>query len=452
MRHLERAILLAASLCLLGADSARAESAASAEDITWLRQRVALLESRVEELEAREEVATRAATSPAVRDASPVRLGGSTTLSWFNGAEDSPFREQGFDVWDARFFVDADLSREARLGERTLFRHASLMFEWNLVRLAEVDNTVGELYVDLRELGGRSWLNAQIGRFQLPVGEAYKRYGRGVRDNPFLTNAVAGPWWWDEGLKLFGEDASGRFGYVASLTDGEGFVNGNGDADPQTTLKLFVRPTEWLTLSASALRSGEIGKTDGEEYGSLWIGETWALPFGDWTGVPNFQDGAPIADAPAEFRGATLLGGDAIVELGRHARLWLSGGGLHLDAEQGSSYDRRLRYWLAELVLNGSLASPALEPFYLALRANGLGTYDRDEGYSLDSRYLSSLGYNARSLEAYSIGAGWRLSDALTLRLEYTLLDFALVRGVTPGIREAGDDAGFFGAGLGVDF
>lgn len=456
MRHLEAGLVVAVALGSL-ASEARAQSASS-DEMVWLRQRVVELQSRVEELEAREEAATRAAVSAAApapvsaRDSHPVRLGGSATLTWFNGDEDSPVREQGFDVWDARFFVDAELSREARLGERTLFRHASLGFEWNLVRLADVDNTVGELFVDLRELGGRPWLNAQIGRFHVPVGEAYKRYSRGTRDNPFITNAVAGPWWWDEGVKLFGQDEDGRYGYVASFTDGEGFVNGNGDADAQTTLKLFVRPAEWLELSASALRSGEIGKAGDDEVGSLWIGEAWAIPFGDMTGVVNFQDGAPIADGPEEFSDSTLLGADAIAQFGRHARLWLSGGGLHLDAEQGSTYDRRLKYWLAELVLQGSLASPALEPFFVALRANGLGTYDRDEGYSLDSRYLGTLGFNARSLEAYSIGAGWRLSDALTFRLEYTLFDLALVDGVTPEMREAADRAGFFGAGLGVDF
>jgi len=455
MRPTDTALVWATALCVL-AGEAGAQSATSADELAWLRQRVTELQRRVEELEAHEESAARALLSapPAVsaEEGHPVRLGGNATLSWFNGAEDSPFREQGFDVWDARFFLDAELSREVRLDEHVLFRHASLGFEWNLARLANIDNTLGELYVDLRELGGLTWLNAQIGRFQVPVGEAYQRYSRGIQDNPFITQPVAGPWWWDEGVKLFGQDADGRFGYVASITDGEGFANGNGDADVQTTLKLFARPLDWLEVSASALRSGEIGKPDGEEYGALWIGETWALPFGQWTGVPNFQDGAPIADGPEEFANSTLLGGDAFVQLGPHARLWLSGGTLHLDAEHGSTYDRRLKYWLSELSLSGALASPALEPFYLALRANGLGTYDRDEGYALDARYLSTLGFNLRSLEAYSVGAGWRLSEALTLRLEYTLFDLGLVRGVTPEIRDAAKRAGFFGAALGVDF
>jgi hypothetical protein len=454
-RRTERSLALAAALLAL-AGEARAQSPSASEELAWMRQRLVELQARVEQLEAREEDALRAAMpAPAPlspQERNPVRIGANATLTWFNGEEDTPFREQGFDVWDARFFLDAELSREARLGERTLFRHASLGFEWSLARLADIDNTVGELYVDLRELGGRPLLNAQIGRFQVPVGEAYKRYSRGVQDNPFITNPVAGPWWWDEGIKLFGQDADGRYGYVAALTDGEGFVNGNGDADLQTSLKLFTRPLHWLELSASALRSGEIGKLGGEEFGALWIGETWAIPLGDMTGVPNFQNGAPIADAPEEFSGSMLLGGDAIAQLGPHARLWLSAGTFQLDAEQDSTYDRRLRYWLAELLLSGALASPALDPFYLALRANGLGTYDRDEGYSLDARYLDTLGFNSRSLEAYSIAAGWRLSETLTLRLEYTLLDPDLVRGVTPEIRSAADRSGFFGAALGVDF
>lgn len=451
MRHLEKTLVLATVLSALPV-RVPAEPAGSAEDMAFLRQRVVELENRVEELEARDEIERHAAAPLPARDTNPVRVGGSATLTWFEGEKGSPFPEAGSDIWDARFFIDSELGREARLGEATLFRHSSLSFEWNLIRLAEVQNSVGDLYVDLRELGGRPWLNMQIGRFQIPVGENYKRFGRGTHDNPFITNAVAGPWYWDEGVKLFGEDDSGRFGYVASVTDGEGFVNGNGDADAQTTLKLFVRPAEWLTLSASALRSGEIGRTGEDTYGSVWLGETWPIPVGDFTGVPTYQNGLAIADGPEEFKGVTLLGGDAVAEFGKYARLWLSGGGMNLDTEQGSTYDRRLHYWLAELVLHGGMAAPILEPFYLALRANGLGTYDHNEGYALDARYLGSLGFNTSSLEAYSVGAGWKLSDALTLRLEYTLFDFGFVRGVTPDIEDAGKHANFFGAGIGVDF
>jgi hypothetical protein len=153
-----------------------------------------------------------------------------------------------------------------------------------------------------------------------------------------------------------------------------------------------------------------------------------------------------------ELGALSLVGGDVIVNVGPFVRLWLAGGGLSIDSENDSAYDRDLRYWIAEVVLDGDLVASALSPFYLALRANGLGTYDRTEGYLLDMRVDDTVGYNARSLEAYSVAAGWRLSDAVTLRAEYTRTDFDLVRGVTPEIRGAADQTDFFGAELGVEF
>jgi hypothetical protein len=444
MRRTELA--LAAALALCGAPPAPARGAE--EELERLRERVLQLEERLEEMEARE---VRASALPR-RSEHDVRLGGSANLGWANGQENSLFDDASFDVWDARFFLDAELARDARFGERPLFRDATLSFEWNLVRIGRLTNNVGDLYVDFRELGGNRLLNAQVGRFQLPVGENYERFGRGYAKNPFISNTVGGPWWWDEGVKLFGETEGGRYGYVASLTDGEGFWNADGNSALQTTLKLFVRPAEWLRLSVSGLRAGELGGPAEEPYSALWLGETWAQYFGHDSALENFQDGVAVPDGPEELGGMTLLGGDAILHAGPFVRFWFAGGGLAIDSENGSSYDRDLRYWIAEVVLDGGLVASALEPFYLALRANGLGTYERDEGYLLDFRTEDTIGYNARSLEAYSLAAGWRLAPGVTLRAEYTRADFDLVRGVTAEIRAAADHTDFFGAELGVEF
>ena len=81
------------------------------------------------------------------------------------------------------------------------------------------------------------------------------------------------------------------------------------------------------------------------------------------------------------------------------ARLWLSYGSYEIDTAGSGLYDRRLHGWIAELVLEGRLASPELAPFYVAVRANGLGTYDDDRGYLLDVRYGGRLGYNVRALD-----------------------------------------------------
>jgi hypothetical protein len=451
MPRVRRDLAIAALLLLAAISPARAQT--PAEEIALLRKQMAELAQRLEEVEL--EQSRAAPPVQAGRDAPAPRLGGSATLTSFNGAGGSVFGESRFDVWDARLFVDAELARDARLGEQPLFSDATLSFEWDLVRLGDLHNDVGDLYVDFRALTGRPWLNAQVGRFQIPVGENYKRFGKGTRENPFVTNTTGGTWWWDEGLRLFGQEADGRYGYVASLTDGEGFFNGGGgDADKQTTLKLWARPIEQFYFSLSGLHSGEIGTASSEGVGALWFGETWPRYIGDGSPVttPIFQHGASVSPGPEEFHAVTLVGADVIANPAPHVRLWLGAGNADLDAEDSHAYDRRLRYWISELVLEGGMLSRSLAPFYLALRANGLGTYDRDKGYLLDFRYGSSVGYNMQSLTAYSIGAGWHLTEDITLKAEYTLTDIGLVSGVTSAIRDAAERSDFFAAALGVDF
>jgi hypothetical protein len=173
---------------------------------------------------------------------------------------------------------------------------------------------------------------------------------------------------------------------------------------------------------------------------------------GSLSPVPTFSHGVSVADGPTQFRDTTYFGADAIVNVEDAARLWLSYGTYGLGADRASRYDRRLHQWVAELVLEGALASASLRPFYLGLRANGLGTYDHDEGYLLDVRQAWSIGYNARSLDVYSMVLGWRITDWVTLKAEYGLVDVGLVRGVTSSIRSAarGNDA--FAVELGARF
>jgi hypothetical protein len=90
---------------------------------------------------------------------------------------------------------------------------------------------------------------------------------------------------------------------------------------------------------------------------------------------------------------------------------------------------------------------------YLALRANGLGTYDNDEGYLLDFRYDDTLGYNMRALDAYAIALGLPLGERIVLKAQYALQNIALVHGIDDEeILENGDDANFFGMEIGVEF
>jgi hypothetical protein len=115
-------------------------------------------------------------------------------------------------------------------------------------------------------------------------------------------------------------------------------------------------------------------------------------------------------------------------------------------------YDRNLRYWIAELLLEGKIASSKLAPFYLALRANGYGTYDGNEGYLLEPRYSDALGWNMESIEAYSLALGWRLTERAVLRAEVTRQDIDLVRGATSEMTRAAGGSNFFALAMGLRF
>ncbi|RIL03945.1 MAG: hypothetical protein DCC71_14605 [Proteobacteria bacterium] len=427
------------------------------QDNRDLRRHNEDLERRLGELERRERERSRADDertlgAPLADWTRRVRLGGSANAGYYRGSDETFFEDASFQVWDARFFLDADLGRDIAVGETPIARNAGLTFEWNAVRLGEVQTgdgatMIGETYVELQGVGGSRWANLQVGRFQIPVGENYLRFSKGYRDNPFITNAVGGPWWWDEGVRIHGTSEGGRFGYVASISDGETDFEEDTSREPQLTLKLYANPTPWLHASVSALRSGEA------EAGALWLGETWATPIGSLGFLPTWQDGEPIYGQPDERIDSTLLlGADVVLTHERLGRLWLAFGHYAIDAPRGSQGDRDLLYWIAEWMLGGDAIAPELAPFYLALRANGLGTYDDGEGYVLDVSDAFRVGYNQEALEAYSIALGWRMTRWTTLRLEYTRRQMRLVDGVPRSFRNDAGGSDLFGVELGAAF
>ena len=434
-------------------------SAARADDEELLR-RIEVLEERVRELEAEAEERDSPGPQATLRTGEPsdqdwtrrVRLSGSANTGYYWGQEDSVFSDRRFQIWDARLFVDAELGRELHLGDAPLARNAGLTFEWNLVRLGQLDNDVGELFAEVQGLLGSDWANLRAGRFQIPVGQAYESYGRGYPAKPFISHPVGAPWWWDEGLALYGGDPEGRFGYVASVTDGETPFGADFDDDKQVTLKLVAEPLPWLEVTLSGLRSGGLGSQFVPALGALWLGESFAQAFGSGTDVPNTIDGAEVADGPNRLHDSYLGSVDLISRLPDWGQLWLAYGAYHIDSTGADVYDRTLHYWIAEVLVEAGRLSPLLDPFYLGFRASGLGTYDRDRGYLLDWRYGETLGYNMRSVDAFSSVLGWRLSRWLTLRTEYTHQRFELVRGVDPALRKASDDADFAGIEVGASF
>jgi hypothetical protein len=451
--RLSRAMTAALALAALAFADARADDAASRE-LEQLYDTVARLERRIVELEG-----TKTSTAPHVSVgphagewAERVRLSGSAAIAQLDGGQDGLYENGTAQVWDARFFIDADLASDVEMAGATLFRDAGFSFEWNLVRLGSEANEVGNMHVSLRGLGGAEWANLEFGRFQLPFGENYLRFSKGYWSDPFIALSAPPPWFWDEGVKLWGKFANGKLGYVASLTDGEGGFNTEKNGSKQLTLKLSYDPAEWLHVSASALRSGKLGSAGSPAVGSLWLGEMFPTAMGLWTSVPIWDHGAEIADGPNELSDVNVLGGDVIFR-SSDARLWLSGGKTWIDSKGPRVYDRDVFYWLAELTYQLRGLSPLLAPMYVAVRANGLGTYDEDEGYLLDFRYGDTVGFNMRALDAYALALGLPVGDHVVMKVQYVIQNIELVRGVTdPDVRDAAEHGDFLGVEVGVHF
>lgn len=410
--------------------------------------RLEKLEQRIEELEKPE---PRQSMSSLAEWAEHVALGGSARTGWYGGEDDSPLHRANFQVWDARLFVDAELGDDVRVAGTTVIRNVGFSFEWDLVRLGSLQNDVGELYTDFQGLGGSSWANVQVGRFQLPLGESYLGYSRGYSDNPFLSNPVGGPWFWDEGVKLYGASSGDRLGYVASITDGDNAFNVDANGDHQYTLKLYGKPTSFLHLSVSGAYSGAVGKNSNPAQNSIWLGEAWARAFGSGSPVTNYSHGAVVADAPGRIREIFLVGADAVATWPDKARVWFAYGTQAIEQKDGS-YDRRLHYWIGEVLLYGGLVTPELSDVYVGFRAHGLGTYDSDEGYLLDFRYRNTLGYNMKSINAWSTVLGWKMLRYVTVRAEYTRQEIEIVRGASRAIRKASDDVDSWGVEVGIQF
>lgn len=437
-----RAALLSAGLVIVAGGAAADDSAR----IDALEQRVEYLEDELGRTRGEWQAAEGAPDDDSWADR--ISLSGSVELGHYDGQDDSVQGDAGYRVYDARLFLDAELGEDIRFGSQTLVRNLGLTAEWNLVRLGDVFNDVGEVYVDLQGVAGTPWLNLRPGRFHAPVGEAYRRYGRDAARDPFISNPLGSPWWWDEGVMLYGSSQEGVVGYIASISNGEtpfGYDDGSGE---QVTLKLWTQPLPWLYVSASALHSGEIGRGSG----ALWLGESWARWIGEDTDVDTYFSGAVQADATRGYDRSTLLGGDVVITPIEALRIWLAYGRYQLDATEGGAYDRTLHYGIAEAVLRGSVLGPLFAPGYVGVRADTLGTFDGGRGFLLDLRYGDTLGYNMESFWAYTAVVGWQLGRYAIVRAEYSLRDIELVRGVPAAIRDAADDADTFSVELGVSF
>ena len=194
---------------------------------------------------------------------------------------------------------------EFRVGEARLFLEAPV---WNDVYFySEVDFVtpedttlslnVSELYLDFENVsqlwGCDRMLNVRAGRFYIPFGEEYQ--SRFAIDNPLISHSLSDLWGADDGVELYGK--LGPVQYVLAVQNGGGQTLQALQSDKAVVGRVGFDPANWLHLSVSGMRTGDLDVNNGVS--AMWFGGGFFRSLGS-TNTTTFH--ANLVEADAQLR------------------------------------------------------------------------------------------------------------------------------------------------------
>ena len=320
-----------------------------------------------------------------------VRLSGEAGLAFFDSGPNGPFPNSEFRVDEAKLFVEANV-----------WKDVYFFTELNIVTREDPNPNlrVGELYVDFENVS-RLWhqdrlLNLRVGRMDIPFGEEY--LNRDAIDNPLISHSLSDIWGVDEGIELYG--AFRNFQYAAAVQNGGVPALRDFAADKSLVGRLGFDPAKRVHLSVSAMRTGDLN-VEGDEWSELWFGNGFIRALGE-------------PDTTTKFH-ASLFEGDVAVQLPR-GHLKAAGGLINFDDNDTTANNKRdVYYYYVEGLHNftdkfyaAGRFSQILAPQGFPIAGNGdFGKY-----------FLQEL---TEDLWRLSLGAGYRWSRNLVLKVEYSL-------------------------------
>lgn len=361
---------------------------AQQKQIDDLRTRLDRVEDKSSTLRS---TANRGAAAPSERDRQ-IRLSGEASIGFFRSGADGWAPNSDFRVDDARVFIEASVWRNLYFfgGIEITTREASDEYFH-----------AGEVYLDAENLwtaGRIATLSLRAGRFNIPFGQEYQV--RNAIDNPLVTHSLADIWGIDEGVQLYG--TLGPVRYNLAVQNGGHKTLHDYDRDKAVIARLAYDATPHLTLSASAMRTGDLNVAN-DGMSEVWFANAFFRALGSAATTRTFT--AQLAEFDAAYR-------------------WRTG---HLKAAYGwasfdddsttADYSRDLTFYSVE-------ARQQLgRPLFAAARYSAI---DAPGGYPLAG--LGAAGkyfYNpfaplTRDLHRLSLGLGYRFADPLVWKLEYT--------------------------------
>lgn len=368
--------------------------------------------------ELRDEVAIPVAAPRSSGTQGEIRLSAEAGFVYFDGGPQGQFPNGEFRADDVKVYLEA-----------AVWRNTYFFAELDLVTREANDEYfhMGEVYLDFENVSGRMGgpdrlVNLRVGRFEIPFGEEYQR--RGVLDNPLITHSLSDIWGVDEGVELYG--GSGAFSYVLAVQNGGHKTLREYDSDKAMVLRVGWQLNDWLRVSASAMRTGDL-TVAGDSVSETWFGGGFFRALGSAATTTNFSANLYEFDAVLKHDGTELRGAVGTARFD--------------DNDTAADNRRDLDYFYLEATQH------VTERLYIASRYSRI---DAGKGYPLVG--LGDFGtYLFRSaptdnLWRFSFGLGYWLADPLLIKVDYSREDGKLINGTKR------DKEDMLSAELGVKF
>jgi hypothetical protein len=381
--------------------SLRADNTNLAEEVRLLREENALLQKQVQQQGKQlhtltEKVASLEASQPILggNDQPPpasrtglgqLHFGLEGGVGLIDTGRDGSSPNNRFRLDDARLSIEGPLYED-------IYAFAEVVLSYPEER--DTKTELGEFYVEFENIS-KLWnkddqLNARLGQMYIPFGEEY--LSRNAIDNPLVSHSLTDFWGVTPGAELYGN--FGKFTYVAAVQNGADESDGFG-GDKSVAARIGFDPNAHWHFSVSGLRTGDLKP---EQDSAMWFG-TGFFNFLGGPGGTRFHVEAAQADISARWKSGHVSG---YVGWARYG-----------DNDPAANNARNLYFYSAEVVQN------LPKKFFVAGRWSQIFCHQGIPiiGFGEASDYGVSL---TTALWRMSLGLGYRFSDRLVLKTEYS--------------------------------
>jgi hypothetical protein len=333
------------------------------------------------------------------KPASNLAFSGQGAVGFFAQGSDGQFPDTAFRVDELRLFLESKVWTDVYFfGGLDVIQRES----------PDENLRLGEVYLDFESLsklwGKEQQLNLRLGRFYIPFGEEYQN--RYAINNPLISHSLSDLWGIDEGVELFG--SFGMFRYALAVQNGGHSSLNDFTADKSVAGRLGIDPTKWLHLSVSGMRTGDLNVTQ-DEWSEMWFGGGFIRGLGSPATTTRAHANLVQMDVEAKW-------------MWGHVKAF--GGYLHFDDNDSTADNARdIYYYSVEGLYN------LTSQLYGVTRFSHIMAHDGFPIVGLGDFGKYFFGPLTKDLWRWSVGAGYRFSPNLTLKLEYAMERGRLLNG-----------------------